>query len=77
MKEIKVFNNEKLNLEVRTLQNEDGSISVNAEDTAIGFGWYQTKNDIKYPKWERVNSFISELGFSPQAEKDDFIPVRT
>ena len=38
-KEIKIFENTELNLKMRTIQNSDGSISVNAEDTAIGFGW--------------------------------------
>lgn len=38
MNDLKIFNNEELQLQVRTIQNEDGSISINAEDTAIGFG---------------------------------------
>ena len=54
--------------------NEDRSISLNAEDTATGFGWYQIKNNKKYPKWERVNGFISEFGNSPLVGKDDYIP---
>ncbi len=74
MKNLQSFRNENLNLQVRTIQNDDGSISINAEDTAIGFGWYQIKSAKKYPKWERINSFIIDLGFSPQVEKDDFIP---
>lgn len=73
-KEIQIFKNEKLNLQMRTIQNEDGNICVNSEDTAIGFGWYQEKNGVKYPKWERINGFITELGFSPQVGKDDYIP---
>ena len=70
---IEIFKNEELG-ELRTVLNTDGSISVNAEDTAIGFGWYQEKKGIKYPKWERINGFIDELGFSPQVEKDNYIP---
>lgn len=48
--EIKVFKNEELGLKTRTIANPDGSISINAEDTAIGFGWMQeqTKNGKKY-----------------------------
>ena len=38
-KEIKLFKNEVLKLEIRAIENMDGSISVNAEDTAKGFGW--------------------------------------
>jgi len=71
---IQIFNNKELGVGVRTIVNQDGSISINAEDTAIGFGWYQVKNNIKYPKWERMNNFIMEFGFSPQVGKDDYIP---
>ena len=72
--EVQLFVNKELELEVRAIKNEDRSISLNAEDTAIGFGWYQIKNNKKYPKWERVNGFISEFGNSPLVGKDDYIP---
>ena len=36
---VQVFVNKDLELEVRAIKNEDGSISLNAEDTAIGFGY--------------------------------------
>ena len=39
-------------------KNEDGSISVNAEDVAIGYGWSQIKNEKVYAKFERMNKFI-------------------
>ena len=71
---VQLFINEELELEVRAIKNEDRSISLNAEDTAIGFGWYQIKNNKKYPKWERINGFISEFGNSPHVGKDDYIP---
>lgn len=54
--------------------NPDGSISVNAEDTAIGFGWTQEKGGKLYIKWERINGFCKEIGFSPLVGKDDYIP---
>lgn len=41
MNDLQIFNNEELGLRVRTIMNDDGSVSVNAEDTAIGFGWTQ------------------------------------
>ena len=72
--DIKIFANKKLGIKVGTIKNSDGSISINAEDTAIGFGWYQIKNNKKYPKWERMNSFIRELEYSPLVGKGDFIP---
>ena len=71
---VQLFINKELELEVRAIKNEDRSISLNAEDTAIGFGWYQIKNNKKYPKWERINAFISEFGNSPLVGKDDYIP---
>lgn len=72
--EVKIFENEELGLKVRTILNKDGSISVNAEDTAIGFGWIQEKNGRIYAKWERMNGFCKELGFSPEVGKEDYIP---
>lgn len=55
MNELKVFKNNELGLTVRTLPNPDGSISISAEDTAIGFGWTQEKNGKIYVKWKRLN----------------------
>lgn len=72
--EIKIYENAKLSMNVRVIENEDGSISINAEDTAIGYGWTQEKNGKIYPKWERFNGYCNELGFSPLVGKNDFIP---
>lgn len=72
--EVQVFNNEELGLRARMVINPDKSISVNAEDTAIGFGWFQEKKGKIYPRWETLNGYCKELGFSQQVGKDDFIP---
>ena len=72
--EIKAFENEELGLSVRTVLNEDGSISINAEDTAIGFGWCRDKGGRIYVMWDRFHSFCSELGFPHKCGKDDYIP---
>lgn len=74
--ELKIFNNEDLKMKVRAINNEDGSISINAEDAAIGYGWCQTKNDKVYIKWERLNEYIKEITGenSPEVGKGDFIP---
>ncbi len=74
MNKIQIFNNENLKLKVRTIQNGDGSISINAEDTAKGFGWVQIKNNKEYVRWETINGFIDELEFSQLVGKDDYIP---
>lgn len=78
MSELKIFNNEELGLRVRTLPNPDGSISISAEDTAIGFGWTQTqnKNGKQYIsiRWETLNGYCNEFGFPNKLGKDDYIP---
>lgn len=71
---VTVFKNKELGLQMQAIMNEDGSVSVNAEDTAIGLGWVQEKNGKTYVKWERINGYCKEFGFSPQVGKDDFIP---
>lgn len=38
MNEIKLFSNMELGFSARAILNDDGSISINAEDTARGFG---------------------------------------
>lgn len=53
-KNVTVFTSESFG-EVRTILNDDGSISINAEDTARNFGWIQIKNNKIYVKWERMN----------------------
>ncbi|NFO40807.1 hypothetical protein FDB42_12010 [Clostridium botulinum] len=74
MSNIQIFNNENLKLKVRTIKNGDGSISINAEDTAIGFGWYEEKAGKIYPRWRTINGYIKEFGFSQDVAKDDYIP---
>lgn len=72
------FLNVELGLRVRTIENEDGSISISAEDTAIGFGWTQTqtKSGKAYTsvRWERMNDFSKECGFPHMWGKNDYIP---
>ena len=73
--QIEIFKNEELKLQVRTIQNEDGSISINAEDTARGFGFTTVaKSGNEVVRWARVNDYCKELGFSHKCGKDDYIP---
>lgn len=78
MNDLRVFNNKELGLQVRTIQNDDGSISINAEDTAVGFGWTQTqtKKGKQYTsiRWETLNGYCEEFGFPNKLGKDDYIP---
>lgn len=78
MNEIKLFENKEIGMSARAMLNDDGSISVNAEDTAIGFGWTQTqtKNGKQYIsiRWETFNGYCKEFGFPNKLGKDDYIP---
>lgn len=78
MNEIKLFSNMELGFSARAMLNEDGSISINAEDTARGFGWCKTevKNGKHYTsiRWDRMNGFSAEFGFDHSWSKDDYIP---
>lgn len=69
-----VFENKAMGIQLRTILNGDGSISVSAEDTAIGFGWIRDKNGKDYVMWDRFNGFCEELGFPHKCGKDDYIP---
>lgn len=69
-----VFENKAMGIQLRTILNDDGSISVSAEDTAIGFGWVEEKNGISYVRWRSLNGYLKEFGFSQEVAKDDFIP---
>lgn len=52
----------------------DGMSEVRIDEIAKFCGWLQIKNEKEYVKYERVNGFLKELGFSPQVGKGDFIP---
>lgn len=69
-----VFENKTMGIQLRTTLNSDGSISVSAEDTAIGFGWVREKSGKDYVMWDRFNSFCEELGFPHKCGKEDYIP---
>lgn len=71
-----LFTNDELGIKVRTIKNDDGSISINAEDAARGFGWTRVAtsgNDVV--RWERINGYIKEYDEScPQVGTGDYIP---
>lgn len=75
---VQIFKNLFLGIDVRMILNPDGSISVNAEDAAIGFGWRRTeiKNGKEYHSimWKRMNGFLKEMGFAHECAKNDYIP---
>lgn len=70
---ISIFSSDQFG-EVRAILNDDGSISINAEDAARGLGWVQIKSGKVYVRWETVNTYLNELNFSQLVGKDDYIP---
>ena len=78
MNNLMIFKNEDLSIDVRTIKNEDGSISINAEDTARGLGFIQNqnKNGKLYIsiRLETINNYCKEFNFPNKLGKDDFIP---
>ena len=71
-----------------TIQNvrgyeKDGTVYLNAEDTARGLGFvdYQEKvsasggrKTYEVIRWARINEYLQEFGFSTEVRKDDYIP---
>lgn len=53
---------------------QNGVAYLRLENVARGLGFTQEKNGVEYVKWERVSSYLKELGFSPEVGKNDFIP---
>jgi prophage antirepressor-like protein len=66
--EVKIIQN------VRAYIDENNVVHINAEDAARGLGFTQDKDNVGYVRWDRVNTYLAEFGFSPQVGKDDFIP---
>lgn len=56
------------------LDKETGTAYLNAEDVARGFGFVESKGDVEYVMWRRVNRYLDEFGFSAHVSKDDFLP---
>ena len=72
--QIETFCNTELKVNVRTMKFEDGSIGINAEDAAKGFGFTEIKNEKEYIRWRTLNSYCREVGFSQDFAKGDYIP---
>lgn len=59
---------------VRGYMDEKGIAHLNLEDVARGLGFTQQKNGVEYVRWETVNGYLADYGFSQQVGKDSFIP---
>lgn len=72
--EIQEFVNEELGFKVRCIQNDDGSISMKLNDTAIGYGWTKIANSgNQVIRWSRVEGYLKEFGVTTCGH-EDFIP---
>ena len=74
--------------EIMTIQNvhgyeKDGTVYLNAEDIAVGLGFVQVQEKVSPTsggkvytsiRWERINAYLQEFGFSQLVGKDDYIP---
>ncbi len=62
-KNILVYENGELNSQMRTILNDDGSISVNLEDVAIGLGWTTVaKSGNEVVRWNTVYKYLTSYG---------------
>lgn len=53
---------------------QDGTAYLRLEDVARGLGITQSKNGFEYIRWDRVDQYLSDLGFPHKWGKSDFIP---
>ena len=68
-------------MKIMTIQNVRGyidtfgTIPLNAEDVACGLGFtFVAKSGNEVVRWNRVNEYLREFGFSQDVAKDDYIP---
>lgn len=53
---------------------KDGTAYLKLETVARGLGFTQEKNGSEYVRWETVNQYLKDIGFSQLLGKTDFIP---
>lgn len=53
---------------------ENGTAYLKLETVARGLGFTQEKNGAEYVRWDRLEEYLSELGFPHKWGKEDFIP---
>lgn len=59
---------------IECFSDENGMIQLKLENVARGLGFTQIKNDVEYIRTDRVTSYLTSFGFSPQLGKEEFIP---
>lgn len=76
---VQIFKNEKLNQSLRTILNNDGTISINVEDATYGLGMIKRdkKNGKEYIRAniQGVKKHLKSFGInSSELTKEDYIP---
>lgn len=63
-----------INIDGVDCYEQDGTAYLKLEAVARGLGFTQEKNGVEYVRWDRIESYLSEIGFPHKWGKDDFIP---
>lgn len=53
---------------------KDGTAYLKLETVARGLGFTDKSKGTEYVRWNTARQYLEEIGFSPEVEKDTFIP---
>lgn len=66
--------NEIMNIQGVECYEKDGVAYLKLEAVARGLGFTDNSKGTEYVRWNTVRQYLSEIGFSQEVAKDDFIP---
>ena len=66
--------NEIINIKGIDCYEKDGTAYLKLETVARGLGFTDNSKGAEYVRWSTVRQYLSEIGFSQEVAKDDFIP---
>ncbi len=69
--DLMIFNDQNFMVEAR---EQNGNIEFKIDGIAKSLGFVQTKSGKEYIRFERINGYLADFGFSPEVGKGDFIP---
>lgn len=67
------------NVAIKTIRGipcyeKDGTAFLELDSVATGLGFTQEKNGILYIRWDRIERYLSDIGFPQKWGKGDYIP---
>lgn len=68
------MSNEIMTISGVSCYEQDGTAYLSLEAVARGLGFTRVKNDTEYVMWDRVDKYLSEIGFHTSVERPEFIP---